>query len=305
MERLLITGASGFVGTHLSRYFLSKGVHVTGLGTSSTHPFTKTFDNFEWISADTTKQGDWQKQVPLADAVVNLAGQSIFKRWTDKYKQAIYDSRVHTTRNLVAAMTENRPVTFLSTSAVGIYGDAKEKPLTEDAPPGSDFLARVCIEWEAQARKAESAGATVHIMRFGVVLGDGGALSVMSPAFKWFAGGPLGGGRHWFPWIHIQDLVRAAEFLMENAAVSGIYNLVGPEPVRQRDFAKALGRALHRPAVVPAPKFMVKLVMGELGASLLNSQKAYPKGLEDLGFSFEHKSVEAALKAIFGAPADK
>ncbi|MEE4363606.1 MAG: TIGR01777 family oxidoreductase [Desulfotignum sp.] len=305
MERLLITGASGFVGTHLSRYFLSKGVHVTGLGTSSTHPFTEEFDNFVWISADTTKQGTWQEQVPLADAIVNLAGQSIFKRWTDKYKQAIYDSRIQTTRNLVAAMAENKPVTVLSTSAVGIYGDAKEKLLTEGTPPGSDFLARVCIDWEAEARKAESAGATVHIMRFGVVLGDGGALSVMSPAFKWFAGGPLGGGRHWFPWIHIQDLIRAADFLIEKSRASAPFNLVGPEPVRQRDFAKALGRALHRPAVVPAPKFMVKLVMGELGASLLNSQKAYPKGLEDLGFSFEYKTVEAALTAIFGTPSDK
>ncbi|MCA1792854.1 MAG: TIGR01777 family oxidoreductase [Desulfotignum sp.] len=305
MERLLITGASGFVGTHMARYFLSKGVHVTGLGTSSTHPFTEEFDNFVWISADTTKQGDWQDQVPLADTIVNLAGQNIFKRWTDKYKQAIYDSRIHTTRNLVAAMAENKPVTLLSTSAVGIYGDAKEKLLTEDAPPGSDFLARVCIDWEAEARKAEKVGATVNITRFGVVLGDGGALSVMSPAFKWFAGGPLGGGRHWFPWIHLQDLIRAADFLIEKSTVSATYNLVGPEPVRQRDFAKALGRVLHRPAVVPAPKFMVKLVMGELGASLLNSQKAYPRGLEDLGFSFEHKTVEAALAAIFGTPSDK
>lgn len=305
MERLLITGASGFVGTHMSRYFLSKGLHVTGLGTSRSHPFTEEFDNFTWISADTTKKGEWQDHVPLVDAVVNLAGQSIFKRWTDKYKHAIYDSRIRTTRNLVAAMAENRPQTFLSTSAVGIYGDAKEKMLTEEAPPGSDFLARVCIDWEAEARKAENAGAAVHIMRFGVVLGDGGALSVMSPAFKWFAGGPLGGGLHWFPWVHIQDLIRAADFLMTNTAVSGRYNMVGPEPVRQRDFAKALGRALHRPAVVPAPGFMVKLVMGELGASLLNSQKAYPKGLEDLGFSFEHKTVEDALAAIFGVPTGK
>ncbi|MFO7912163.1 MAG: TIGR01777 family oxidoreductase [Desulfotignum sp.] len=299
MERLLITGASGFVGTHLSRHFLQKNVHVTGLGTSEYHPFSQEFDNFEWVQADTTQPGEWQDYPARADTIINLAGQNIFKRWNKAYKKAIYDSRILTTRNLVAAMAKGTPAKLLNASAVGIYGDGKEQLLTEDAETGSDFLARVCLDWEAEARKAEQTGASVNIMRFGVVLGEGGALSIMSPAFKWFAGGPLGSGRQWFSWIHMQDLIRAVDFLAQKPDDSCTCNLVGPEPVRQRDFAKALGNALHRPALVPAPAFMVKLVMGELGAALLQSQKATPKALLDLGFTFEYDNVAAALAAIF------
>ncbi len=302
MERVLITGASGFVGKYLARHFLEQNRHVTGLGTSDTHPFVDEFDNFEWISADTTKTGAWQDRVAFADLIINLAGQNIFRRWTKKYKQAIYDSRILTTRRLVAALTPGKPVRFLSTSAVGIYGDAKERLLTEDADPGADFLARVCRDWEAEALKAQASGAAVSIMRFGVVLGDGGALSVMSPAFKWFAGGPLGSGRQWFPWIHITDLVTAVDFLAQKPDATGRFNLVGPESVRQRDFAKSLGKALHRPALVPAPGFMVRLLMGELGASLLNSQKASPRALQDLGFTFDYPDVGTALTDIMGKP---
>lgn len=304
MKRILITGASGFVGRHLVRHFLQLHWHVTGLGTSSAHPDTQASDNFEWVSADTTRSGPWQNHVAEADVIINLAGRNIFKRWTNTYKQAIYDSRIHTTRHLVEAMTSDKPVHFLSTSAAGIYGDAGERELAEDAAPGSDFLAGVCKDWERTALTAEEkAGAVVRIMRFGVVLGDGGALSVMSPAFKWFAGGPLGNGYQWFPWIHVDDLVKAMDFLIQTPDSQGIYNMAGPNPVRQRAFAKVLGKALHRPAVMPAPGFMVKLVMGELGASLLNSQKAVPKALMDKGFVFAYPDVESALTAIFGTSA--
>ncbi len=304
MKRILITGASGFVGKHLVRYFLDLHWHVTGLGTSSAHPDIRASESFEWVSADTTRPGSWQDHVADADVIVNLAGRNIFKRWTDAYKQAIYDSRIHTTRHLVEAMAPDKPVDFLSTSAAGIYGDAGEQELTEDAALGSDFLAGVCKDWEHAALAAEEkAGPRVRIMRFGVVLGDGGALSVMSPAFKWFAGGPLGNGYQWFPWIHIDDLVKAMNFLIQTPDSRGTYNMVGPQPVRQREFAKALGQALHRPAVMPAPGFMVKLVMGELGASLLNSQKAVPDALMDKGFAFSYPDVESALAAIFGNPA--
>lgn len=306
MKRVMITGASGFVGKHLVRHFLDHHWHVTGLGTSSAHPDIQASDHFEWVSADTTLPGDWQDHVADADVIVNLAGRNIFKRWTKAYKQAIYDSRILTTRHLVDAMVPGKPIDFLSTSAVGMYGDAGERELAEDAAPGSDFLADVCKDWERAALDAEKkAGPAVRIMRFGVVLGDGGALSVMSPAFKWFAGGPLGSGYQWFPWIHIDDLVKAVDFLIQTPDSRGTYNMVGPTPVRQRAFAKALGQTLNRPAVMPAPGFMVKLIMGELGTSLLNSQKAVPRALMEKGFAFEYPDVESALKAIFGnlAPA--
>ncbi|MCF8076221.1 MAG: TIGR01777 family oxidoreductase [Desulfotignum sp.] len=304
MKRILITGASGFVGKHLVRHFLDFDWHVTGLGTSSAHPDIQASDDFEWVSADTTRPGPWQDHVADADVIINLAGRNIFKRWTKTYKQAIYDSRIHTTRHLVEAMVPDKPVDFLSTSAAGIYGDAGERELTEDAALGSDFLAGVCKDWERAALAGkEKTEARVRIMRFGVVLGDGGALSVMSPAFKWFAGGPLGNGYQWFPWIHVDDLVKAMHFLIQTPDSRGIYNMVGPNPVRQRAFAKTLGQVLRRPAVMPAPGFMVKLVMGELGASLLNSQKAVPGALMDKGFAFSYPDVESALAAIFGNPA--
>lgn len=300
MEQVLITGASGFVGKHLARHFLDKGHPVTGLGTSPGHEFEQAYENFTWVSADTSREGQWQDHAARADLLVNLAGRSIFKRWSKVYKQAIYDSRVLTTRHLVAALAGDRPVRLLSTSAVGFYGDKGDALLTEDEGPGRDFLARVCVDWEAEARKASDKGASVAVMRFGVVLGNDGALAVMAPAFKSFAGGPLGSGRQWFPWIHIKDLVSAVDFLAAADGPAGAFNFVGPEPVRQDAFSKALGRALHRPAIMPAPAFMVKLVMGELGASLLQSQRAAPEALENAGFTFGFPSVDAALSEIYG-----
>ncbi len=298
MKRIVITGASGFVGKVLSEHFLEQGHHVTGMGTSGTHPFSDTHDHFQWVSADTTQPGVWQKQVEQAHVVINLAGRNIFRYWTKKYKQAIYDSRVMTTQNVVDALAKGRDQVLLNASAVGIYGDCKETVLTETSPPGQGFLADVCRIWEKQALQAEQKGARVSILRFGVVLGNGGALSKMLPAFKMFVGGPLGSGNHWFPWIHITDLTRAVAWLIENEDQYGVFNFTGPLPVRQKEFAKMLGAALNRPGFMPAPAFMIKLLMGELGASLLQSQKAIPDNLQSGGFSFEFPDVVSALNDI-------
>ncbi|RLB87905.1 MAG: TIGR01777 family protein [Deltaproteobacteria bacterium] len=303
MKKILITGGSGFVGKYLAAHFLSENYSVTGLGTSSHHPFElksgQKFENFKWISADTTREGAWQEQVARADVVINLAGQNIFKPWTKKYKQAIYDSRILTTKHLVAAMEKGAPAKLLSASAVGYYGDCGETILSETDPAGSDFLALVCRDWEDQALEAKNKEVRVCLMRFGVVLGNEGALSVMTPAFKWFAGGPLGGGRQWFPWIHIHDLYRGIRLLMEEVDLEGIFNFTGPGLVRQKEFATQLGRALNRPALLPAPAFMVKLAMGDLGSSLLQSQRATPQRLTELKFEFEFKTPGAALAHIF------
>ncbi|MCP3876143.1 MAG: TIGR01777 family protein [Desulfobacteraceae bacterium] len=298
MEKVLITGASGFIGKRLARLFLSKGHSVVGIGTSSNHPFSKEFKNFEWVSSDTTIKGNWQTHVTASDIIINLTGKNIFHYWTKKYKKSIYDSRILTTKHIVDAIEDGKTQKLLTTSAIGIYGDCKEDVLTEEKLPGNDFLAKVCKDWESEGLKARGKGVKVAVMRFGVVLGSGGALSLMTRAFKIFIGGPLGNGQHWFPWIHIADLEKALEFIVENQSLEGIFNFTGPEPLRQKEFAKVLGHTLNRPAIMPAPSFMIKAIMGELGTSLLQSQKAIPKNLTDSGYRFSFSDVESALKDI-------
>ena len=299
MKKILITGASGFIGSKLAHFFLIKGHSVTGIGTSKAHLLSKVFPDFEWISADTTLEGDWQNHLKTADIVINLAGRNIFRYWTKKYKQAICDSRILTTRNLVDAIEPGSRQILLTTSAAGIYGDRRDDELTEASSPGNSFLARVCVDWEKEGLKARQKGTRVAVMRFGVVLGDKGALSLMAPAFRMFAGGPLGNGNHWFPWIHIDDLIQAAGFILENEKMEGVFNFTGKDPARQKQFAKALGRVLKRPAFIPAPAFIVKAVMGELGSALLESQKAIPKHLLDSGYVFKFADVGAALQDVF------
>lgn len=298
MKKILITGASGFIGKRLAMFFLSKGDQVSGTGTSQLHPFSTRFKKFKWISADTTIEGKWQDFVPGSDIIINLAGQNIFHYWTSRYKQAIYDSRVLTTRNIVNAIEKGKPQKLLTASAVGIYGDCKDDLLTEEKEPGEGFLANVCADWEKEGLRASEKGVGVAVMRFGVVLGNEGALSLMIPAFKFFAGGPLGGGGHWFSWIHIKDLEKAVEFIIENKDLKGIFNFSGPGPLRQKQFAKALGRILHRPTFMPAPSIMVKAIMGELGSALLQSQRAIPENLMDAGFSFLFSDLDSALTDI-------
>ncbi|CCK79888.1 TIGR01777 family oxidoreductase [Desulfobacula toluolica] len=304
MKKILITGASGFIGKRVARLFLSKGYFVTGLGTSKAHLFSRKSQRFEhrfeWVSADTTIEGKWQDHVAGSDIIINLAGRNIFRYWTKKYKQAIYDSRILTTRNIVNAIEPGKTHTLLTTSAVGIYGDRKEDVLTEKTEPGRGFLSDVCKDWEKEGLKARQKGVRVSVMRLGVVLGNEGALSLMTPAFKLFAGGPLGDGRQWFPWIHIKDLEKAVEFIVENSDIEGTFNFTGPTPVRQKHFAKALGRVLHRPAVIPAPAFMVRVVMGQLGKAFLQSQRAVPKHLAEVGYPFLFADVYTALNDILG-----
>lgn len=299
MKTVLITGASGFIGRALAQKYLDAGWQVNGIGTSLNHPLSDTHDNFFWTSADTALPGAWQDLVAQSDVIVNLAGRTIFKPWTTAYKKDIYNSRIQTTKHLVDAVPDAFHGQLLNASAAGFYGDRGDTPLTETQSYGTGFLSRLCQDWEAQAQRAASKGATVAVMRFGVVLGSGGgALDVMARAFRMCVGGPLGSGDQWFPWIHLDDLIRGVFFLMEHNS-QGIYNLTGPVPIRQKAFAKALGRALHRPAFMPAPAFFIKLFMGQLGESLLCSQKALPAALETAGFRFQYDSADSALTQIF------
>jgi len=293
--KIFISGGTGFVGTNLARYFLAKGHNVIASGTSSAHT-NISHENFRYISADTAEKGPWQDSLKDVDALINLAGRSIFNRWSERYKKQIYNSRILTTHNLVEAMPDDKEVVLCSTSAVGYYGDRAEEILNEEALPGDDFLAKVSIDWEKEALLAEKKGARVAVMRFGVVLGkNGGALAKMIPAFKSFAGGPIGSGKQWFPWIHLEDLISAVMFIIENQDIKGPVNFCAPNPVRNRDFAKALGRILGRPSFMKVPSFMIRTLMGEMGTIVMSSQRVIPDRLLKNGFEFQYPDVEKAL----------
>ncbi len=294
---IIITGSSGYVGSRIIDFLIENGHQVTGVDALPMHRTIES-NAFRFIQADTTKPGPWQASLQSADTVVNLAGKNIFHRWTDKYKQKIYDSRVLTTRNIVNGLPEGKTMTLISTSAAGYYGSCGDDVLDETNGAGKDFLARVCVDWEKEALRAREKGARVVCARFGVVIGpNGGALSKMIPAYRLFVGGPLGNGRQWFPWINIEDLVNAIYFVMNNDDTAGPLNFCSPNPVRNNEFSKTLGNALNRPAFFRTPAFMLRLAAGELGDLLLNSQRAIPSRLVSSGFKFTYPHLPEALQA--------
>jgi uncharacterized protein (TIGR01777 family) len=293
-----ITGGLGFVGRHLSNFLLKEGNRVTAIG-QNPNPNLIEHSNFRYIPADMTKPGIWQDELRDQQVIVNLAGKSIFRRWTEKYKRQIYDSRILTTRNLVEALPEDHRIILCSTSAVGFYGSRGEDVLTEESPPGEDFLAKVGKDWEWEALQATNKGVRVVLTRFGIVLDrDGGAMSKMIPAFRYFVGGPLGSGRQWFPWIHMHDLIYAYKFVIAKQQISGAVNFCAPEPVRQRELAAKLAEALDRPAFLPAPAFLIKLLLGEFGRSLLSSQRVVPEKLQKSGYRFTYPDIKSAVDEI-------
>jgi hypothetical protein len=294
---VFITGISGFVGRHLATALVASGHRVVGVGGRRT-PGGLDGENIRYIPADTTRPGPWQEEAAQADIIVNLAGRTIARRWTRSYKKELYDSRIETTRHLAAALRPDGGQVLLSTSATGFYGDGGEGVLTEKSPVGTGFLAELSHDWEQAARTAEDRSARVCCMRFGVVLGaDGGALVEMLRAFRRGLGGPLGSGRQWFSWIHIQDLVEAILFLM-TADLTGPVNLVAPEPVRQMDLARALGRHLGKPAFIPAPSPLLRLALGEMASALLASQRVVPHRLTAASFNFRYPDIDSALTAL-------
>ncbi len=298
--KVLITGGTGFIGRALSTALLARGCSVTVIGSRerSCGSLSQT-PNLTCIAADTTRPGPWQQAVAGQDALINLAGRSVFTLWTRAAREAILTSRIKTTRNLVDAIPTGSRMVLLSASAAGYYGHGGEAELTEEDRSGNDFLARVCREWEAEARRAEDKGLRVVLLRLAVVLGaNGGALATMKTPFQLGLGGPIGNGGQWFPWIHLDDLVAAILFLLNCGECRGPFNCAAPGAVRQKDFARTLAARLGRPAFFPAPAPLMRLALGEFGQSLLQGQKAVPQALDKSGFVFSYPELELALRDL-------
>jgi hypothetical protein len=293
--KIFMTGGTGFVGKTLAPALVRLSHEVSILTRAGKGASSGVF----WVEGDPTQKGRWQDAVREHEAVINLAGASIFTRWTEEAKKAIRESRMLTTRRLVEALQGGKVKTFFSTSAIGYYGFHGDETLSEEASPGGDFLALLAKDWEAEAKEAEKKGCRVVLTRFGIVLGEkGGALGQMIPLFNKYLGGPLGSGKQWFSWIHIEDLVRAYLFLLEHPEISGPVNFTAPNPVRNKELSQWLGRILGRPAFLPAPGFMLRLVLGEFGSILLEGQKVIPQKLLQAGFQFQYPEIAPALRQI-------
>ena len=294
--KVIVAGGSGFLGRALIERLRYEGHDVRVLSRQPRHAS-------ELFWAPDGSPGPWAADLQEADAVINLAGESIANgRWTAARKAAIRDSRVRATRSLVAAIgrASRRPAVFLSGSAVGYYGPHGDEAITEQSPPGDDFLAAVCRDWETEALRA--AGTTrVVLLRTGIVLDrDEGALPQMALPFKLFAGGPVGSGRQFYSWIHRDDWVAMASWALRTSSVSGPLNVTAPNPVPNGEFARTLGRVLRRPAFMPAPGFVLRVALGEMAdALLLTGQRVLPAQAQARGFHFQYPTLEPALRAIY------
>lgn len=241
-------------------------------------------------------------QVEGSDAIINLAGEPIAgKRWTAKQKEKILSSRVETTRAIVQAIAtlRNKPRVLINASAIGYYGTRDPSVATESSPKGEGFLAEVCVAWEDAAKEAEALGLRVVLLRLGIVLEkEGGAMAKMLPPFRLFIGGPLGSGRQAFPWVHRDDVVSAALYILKEEGISGPVNAVAPEQVTMREFCKVLGRAMHRPSGAAVPAFVLKTLMGEMVEMFLKGRPVAPKRLSEMGYKFRFPQLEGALSSI-------
>jgi hypothetical protein len=291
---ILLTGGTGLIGRALCRYWQAQGHQLS--------VWTRQPDKVAALCGPqvrAVKALQELDQTPV-DAVINLAGAPIADRpWSHKRKALLWSSRIALTETLLAWLEsrEHKPSVLVSGSAVGWYGDGGERELSEDSPPvNEDFASQLCIAWEETAQRAEAMGVRVVLVRTGLVLSpEGGFLSRLLLPFKLGLGGPIGNGRQWMPWIHIDDQIALIDFLVHQPGAQGPYNACAPKPVRNREFAKSLGRVLHRPALIPLPAFFLRLALGELSLLLLGGQRAVPARLLEAGFTFQFTDLSAAL----------
>lgn len=299
--KVIVTGATGFIGSRLCETLAASGHEPVALSrrpSDAQYRLSALADAYEWSPMDGPPPLEAFEGVA---AVVHLAGESVSGRWSPEKKRAIRESRVRGTCHLVDALEqlEDKPGVLVSASGINVYGDRGEEELAEDAELGSGFLAQVGIDWEAEARRAEEVGVRVVNPRIGIVLGpNGGALQAMLTPFKLGVGGPMGSGRQWWAWVHRDDVVGIIQHAIEHDEIRGPINATAPNPTRQRDFAKTLGRVLTRPAFVPAPTFALKLLLGEFSQELLGSQRVLPERAQQTGYAFGYPELEPALRTI-------
>lgn len=298
-KKILITGGTGFIGSYLCSELLKQG-HFISIITRSPKKYSKEQSkNLQYIG--------WDDDLPAAmeetDVVINLVGENLFgKRWTDAVKKSIYNSRIESTNRLVKAMkdSDSKPELLISASGVGIYGDSGNKLLNESSPVGNDFLANVCKDWEKESQKAADFGIRVVNPRFGIVLQkDGGFLQIMKLPFLFFVGGPIGDGKQYIPWVHMDDLVRALIYPIKNQDLTGAYNVCSPQPETMNRLADAMGNVLNRPSFFRVPEFVLKIILGEASEPALANLNAQPKVLQISGFEFKFEDLEEALADIF------
>ena len=302
--KVAVTGATGNIGRALVRELTAQGDDVTALSRNAER--AKETLGIEVVGWERPK-ADMPPAEALRgrDGVVNLLGEPLAQRWTEETKREIRDSRILGTRNLVAALADlpegERPRVLVSQSAVGWYGARGDEPVDESEPPASGFEAQSTVDWEAEARRAEELGVRVVTTRTGVYLSQaGGALETMLPPFRLGVGGPVAGGRQYVPWVHMDDVVGALAFCLHTEAATGPVNVTAPEPVTNREFSKALGRVLRRPAVAPVPALALKILYGEMAVVVTSGRRAVPRRLTELGYEFRRPDLDDALREATG-----
>lgn len=295
--KVAVTGATGFVGRRLVERLLERGDQVVAFSRDAAKA-KQILPGVEAVTYQPTVSGDWQQAVDGCDAVVNLAGEPIGeKRWTPSQKQQILESRQLGTRKIVEAIAQaqQKPQVLVNASAVGYYGTSETARFDETSPAGDDFLAKVCQAWEAEAQAVTATGTRLVILRFGIVLGPGGAIAKMLPIFQLFAGGPIGSGRQWFSWIQREDLVSLILMAIDQPRLSGTYNATAPQPVRMNELSQILGQVLKRPSWLPVPGFALEALLGEGAQVVLNGQQVLPARLLQEGVQFQYPELKAAL----------
>ena len=300
--RIFLAGATGLIGTPLVKRLRERGDTAVVLTRDARKAAAALGSGVEVVEGDPQEYARWPKAVDGCQAVINLVGEPIFgKRWNDKQKQVLRDSRIVSTWNVARAIGEagSRPTVLVNASAIGYYGNVPEGDLTEASPPGSDFLAKLCVDWEAAAREAAQHGPRVALVRIGVVLArQGGAVKLLLTPFKLGLGGPVGRGRQWVSWIHLDDIVGAFLTALDNPQASGPINGTAPAPERNKDFSRSLASALRRPAIFPVPPIAVKLRFGEVAGLVIEGSRVLPKRLEELGYTFAYTDCDSAMRAV-------